>query len=1110
MHSPGKETNAQSDLSRPATQSLQTETDKNGSRDQVYSVPIDVLQTISKDFNHLESEFDKSTEEFKKPIENQEKRNEDWANSRENNKNNVEGRKTLRIKSIRTIKTNSAGSSSTLPQLEEAPPPGTVARVEIKTDRARNKTIFTILPALGGWWKGSSIGEPHSFSVNTCNLAKATKLIKPLHLQKLPILRDILETSIKAAGNLPTNKKSETEFDGKLNSIDPTSTSPEIPFSCSGQERKFTPTTPFAIPVSRNNHDNPIELTKQHGCSNDADQLLGNSGYKHVKKVEESEFLRELEKYGLHYDMISRSESSCDSRKEAKGSKLNWACPENGCHKSFPKLSKLKIHIFSHRNIRPFKCQKPGCSWAFHTAFKLKRHENTAHADKEQKLKYECKLDKCIEKVKSFSSPYNLNQHLKRHARPLDFKCPAPGCEAAFQTNMELKSHLKSSIHRSLILQNLENVSGSNELEERLIMLPEHICHTCGKRFFNSKDLLVHVNQFHAESDQHLSSCKAKKYKYRCTFEKCEKAFDLPSRLAAHARTHTGERPYPCSWPSCCWSFRTASKLRRHERTHKNDRKYICSICSKSYFRPEHLKSHMLAIHNPSGSPERFVCPLNKCTKKFSARSTLYVHMKRHAGEQRVGSDHCSSLFRCVIESCDDKFYDRNELRRHVSLNHVQELAESTAAFHNDETNKKTSLLNESQLNIVPTDQETVTATAELDFIALLSSVGDEDALNSSTAGVESNKIDNVDSINEQLPISENHPCQTVMNNTENKAYFQNNQPTHQDEKSKYQASVTETEISEDQIISEMIIETLTSSTSEQSVKMEEHEKEPKVTSCSKYDEEKIELETLSTFLSKDSKQQKNSSNVPSVFIAPFSNEVKQSSPQSELITVDASAITPIKVITQHDTRKTSISIGHESHTDTIPIPSNLKEDIIIDQFSQVQGSNRTVQLSKNRLSKIELDLDVPVHPPPSSSETSIKMLASNLSSKNSTVTSKEKRPLKKVSVLKSKQSKHLHQTSTKVQIKKDCYIASMPIVKPDKSKLSTTSISERKRPSILRRSKSTVPFPSSCNSDVSNEQPSREPHYHNPLRIQELAETVICKKRAPKKQKLLKSLQEN
>ena len=154
VHSPGKETTSVGELAGSTSQSLQNEAEKNRPSDQVYSVPIDVLQTISKDFNNLEAEFEKSSGEYKASIENREKQNQDWVDVKENKKSVGEGKKTLRIKSIRTIKTNSSTSGSMIPELEEAPPPGTVARVEIKTDRARNKTIFTILPAVGGWLKG--------------------------------------------------------------------------------------------------------------------------------------------------------------------------------------------------------------------------------------------------------------------------------------------------------------------------------------------------------------------------------------------------------------------------------------------------------------------------------------------------------------------------------------------------------------------------------------------------------------------------------------------------------------------------------------------------------------------------------------------------------------------------------------------------------------------------------------------------------------------------------------------------------------------------------------------------------------------------------------------
>ena len=1106
MRSPGKDTSARSDLARPASQSLQDETNKNRQGDQVYSVPIDVLQTISKDFDHLETELEKSSGEYNASIETHGKRNEGWGSVRENKQIVNESKKTLRIKSIRTIKTNSSTSSTLLPELEEAPPPGTVARVEIKTDRARNKTIFTILPALGGLLKGSSIGEPHSFSVNTCNLAKATKLIKPLHLQKLPILRDILETSIKASVDFSTNKKSDTN-DGceKVASLDQAGTLLRNPYSSPEQDINSTRKTSLKASPERS-QQNDIKCSKTSQNRNASPQFLKDSGYKHAKKAEEHEFLRELEKHGLFYDKISRIENSHESAKEAKGPKSSWLCPEEGCHKSFPKLSKLKIHIFSHRNVRPFKCQRPGCSWAFHTAFKLKRHENTAHADKEKKLKYECKLDKCVEKVKSFSSPYNLNQHLKRHARPFDFKCPARGCEAAFQTKMELNSHLKSSIHRSLILQNLE--SGSLESDERLIMLPEHICHNCGKRFFNSKDLLIHVNQFHADNDQVLSHSKIRKQKYRCTFERCEKVFDLPSRLAAHARTHTGERPYPCPWPSCCWSFRTASKLRRHERTHKNDRKYVCSICSKAYFRPEHLKSHTLSLHNPSGTPERFVCPLNKCGKKFSARSTLYVHMKRHAGEQRQMNS-CSSLFRCVIESCEEKFYDRNELQRHVSVYHVQDLAESTAeVLPNDQVHEKPTLLNINQFSNVQADQETVTAAAELDFIALLSSVGDEDGVNTAVSRIENDKTCDSDSISEQQSTSENKSRLNIIGNTENKVAFQSNQSIHIEDKGNCESTAVETIISEDQIISEMIIETLTSEP-QQLVKIDEGQNVTKETSFVNYDD-KIQLETLSKFLPKDAKEEKNAPNASSIFITPFSNDVKQTGPQTELITVDASAITPIKAISQNNSSKTSFSIGEPlSEITTDILPSDRKEGIVIDQYSQVPAEEKIALHGNNHFSNLKLDLNVSENPVPFQYDIPSAIVSSNTKNRNTITTLKETRVPKRVSVLKSKQPNRLSRKLVVKQLNPDLNKVLTTPPAYIKMEHSNSSISERKLPSILRRSKPALSSSNSPKVYKDNENLVSKEHRKS-LPIQNFAETVISKKRAPKKQKLLNSLQEH
>jgi hypothetical protein len=57
------------------------------------------------------------------------------------------------------------------------------------------------------------------------------------------------------------------------------------------------------------------------------------------------------------------------------------------CDRRFPKKSLLKDHLFQHRNVRPFKCDEMGCSAAFYTPFKLKRHQSSVHTQVRQSEK---------------------------------------------------------------------------------------------------------------------------------------------------------------------------------------------------------------------------------------------------------------------------------------------------------------------------------------------------------------------------------------------------------------------------------------------------------------------------------------------------------------------------------------------------------------------------------------------------------------------------------------------------------------------------------------------------------------------------------------------------
>ena len=223
-----------------------------------------------------------------------------------------------------------------------------------------------------------------------------------------------------------------------------------------------------------------------------------------------SEFINELkDEHDIEYEKI-------DIYKSEENGKLNWHCPEQSCSRIFPKRSQLKLHIFSHKNVKPFKCSLEGCDWSFPTLVRLKRHEKCHEG---------LKLFKCtwLGCDRSFTTVYNLNAHIKDHAQNgLKFQCNL--CELTFHCQRNLDLHLRNAHGKEAALEVVKN---------------DYSCKECPRVLFTKADYVRHIKNCGNNLDL---KCFA-----------CDKEFKTLSKLKTHEMIHNGQRPYACQTPGCNW-----------------------------------------------------------------------------------------------------------------------------------------------------------------------------------------------------------------------------------------------------------------------------------------------------------------------------------------------------------------------------------------------------------------------------------------------------------------------------------------------------------------------------------------------------------------------------
>ncbi|KAM4057088.1 C2H2 transcription factor (TFIIIA) [Hirsutella rhossiliensis] len=248
------------------------------------------------------------------------------------------------------------------------------------------------------------------------------------------------------------------------------------------------------------------------------------------------------------------------------------ACTWPGCPKTFNRPARLRDHLNSHTNSRPFKCPYEGCDKDYIEDKHLKQHVKAVHT---HERKYVCQREGC---GKSFVTGTRLNRHqavhegadrfrcsdcgqsfrkketLHKHVRKehLDMpahECPDPSCTEAFGTKSRLKRHF-DKLHGEIKFWCTEcGLKAAEEgTENRVgftteVLLQEHLkkehqdCIFCEYKSSSRYELEQHIETHH--SGKSVEERKT----HACTFDGCSKKFTKKSNLKVHIRTaHQGVR----------------------------------------------------------------------------------------------------------------------------------------------------------------------------------------------------------------------------------------------------------------------------------------------------------------------------------------------------------------------------------------------------------------------------------------------------------------------------------------------------------------------------------------------------------------------------------------
>ncbi|KAI1828309.1 transcription factor IIIA [Xylaria intraflava] len=318
-------------------------------------------------------------------------------------------------------------------------------------------------------------------------------------------------------------------------------------------------------------------------------------------------------------------------------------CTYPGCNKAFNRPARLAAHLRSHNNERPFKCTYAGCDKDYIEEKHLTQHVKAFHQNQRD---YHCLHEGCGRK---FTTNTRLNRHNLAHEGRERFRCrDFPPCNKSFRKHQTLQRHIRTEHEHKPAFECEHQLGGSGPI--------------CGQGFETATGLKRHQEREHGEDRFWCDECanqkdelgNAKKVGFptlsllqvhmkqshvHCVF--CNKACYDKEELGRHVESeHTVHKPVEerktvaCTWPGCTKMFTRKSNLNVHIRSAHEGVRYVCGDVDLSE------TADLAAWSNAQG-----------CGQPFSLKMALenhvrYVHLMherpapKNAAARPVSSQH--------------------------------------------------------------------------------------------------------------------------------------------------------------------------------------------------------------------------------------------------------------------------------------------------------------------------------------------------------------------------------------------------------------------------------------------------------------------------------------